>query len=71
MTVIQNEKVILDEKEVAAVFSKYFDAPVTNVILKVPENLLFPHKNIVYTVFPIVQILKLCGQNTGIKIFLF
>ena len=46
ITLVENEEVISDEKEVAEVFSKYFDMLVSNLNLKVSENLLSPHENL-------------------------
>lgn len=40
LTVVENEKVTSDEKELSEVFNKYFDVLLCNLNLKVPENLL-------------------------------
>ena len=55
LTAVENEKVTSDEEEVAEVFSKYFDVLVSNLNLKVPENLLSPHGNIDGPILPAMR----------------
>ena len=46
ITLVENGEVVSNDKEVAKIFSEYFDTLVSNLNLKVPNNTLTPNENI-------------------------